>query len=246
MPGEYLSEENFEEILEFSVKEAKKLEEGGVNAIIIENFGDKPFGKYAEKHTIAFMSVIAYEIRKNISIPIGINVLRNDPLAALAIAEASNAKFIRVNVLSHIYITPEGLIEGKARALLLYKKRLKSNVKIFSDVFVKHGKILSYDLNDYREVILDVIERCCVDAIILTGRRTGEEVNLKLLKDVKRISSVPVIVGSGINDRNVEKFMQYADAIIVGSYFKKEGKVCIERVKKLVNICKRFRKSDII
>ncbi len=242
LPGEYLNEESFEEILEFSIKEARKLEEGGVDAILIENFNDKPFGKYAEKHTIAFMSVIAHEIRKNVSLPIGINVLRNDPLAAIAIAEASRAKFIRVNVLSYAYISPEGLLEGQARKVLLYKKRLKSNVKLFADIFVKHAKIISYDTKDYEEIVLDTIERCLADAIILTGRRTGEEVDINLLKEVKRISTVPVIVGSGINERNIDKYLEIADAVIVGSYFKKGDEICIERVRKLT---KKRKKSCI-
>ena len=234
LPGEYLNEEKFENILEFSINEAKKLEECNVDAIIIENFNDKPFGKHAERHTIAFMSVIAHEIRKNVSIPIGINVLRNDPLAAVAIAEASGAKFIRVNILSHAYITPEGFIEGNARKLLLYKKRLKSNVKVFSDVFVKHGKILGYNEDDYKEVVLDIIERCFADAIIVTGKRTGEEVDLNLLKNIKNISTVPVIVGSGINERNIEKYAKFSDGVIVGSYLKRGYEIDSDRVKRLV------------
>ena len=91
--------EDFDEVIEHGVRNARKLEEGGVDAVIIENFNDKPFLMEVGKETVAAMTVVAKEIKDSISIPVGINVLRNDAIAAASIAKAVKAEFIQVNQL---------------------------------------------------------------------------------------------------------------------------------------------------
>lgn len=78
---------DFSEVLDSALRDARALEEGGVDALLIENFGDKPFLKTATPETVASMTAIAKDIAKDTSLPLGINVLRNDAIAALAIAK---------------------------------------------------------------------------------------------------------------------------------------------------------------
>jgi predicted TIM-barrel enzyme len=41
---------------------------------------------------------------------------------------------------------------------------------------------------------------------------------------VKKNSSLPVFIGSGITTDNMENYWENADGFIVGSHFKKDGK----------------------
>lgn len=91
LPGSYLYDGNFDEVVEHAIDEAKKLEKAGFDAIMVENFRDVPFPKTVEKITVAAMSVIAKAIREEVSLPLGINVLRNDGIAAYSIAYAVKA-----------------------------------------------------------------------------------------------------------------------------------------------------------
>src|SRR5205814_7296815 len=77
--------------------DADALARGGVDGILIENYGDAPFsGGSVEPQVVAAMAVLASEVRATSGLPIGINVLRNDARSALAVALASGASFIRV------------------------------------------------------------------------------------------------------------------------------------------------------
>ncbi len=236
LPGEPLNTLSLDEILECALKDSKALEDGGVDAIIVENFGDKPFLKNVEPHTVAFMTYIANEIKKEISIPIGINVLRNDAKSALAIATAVKADFIRVNVHVGVYISPEGILEGKAHETLRYKKILNSNVKIFADVHVKHAYPLGFSIED---ISIETVERGLADAIIITGKRTGIETPINDIKKVKDYVNVPVFAGSGVNIDNVRKILEIADGVIVGTFFKNEkGEIDVNKVRALVKRAK--------
>ena len=66
--------EPFERILERALRDLASLEEGGADAAILENFGDRPFAKFADKATVAQMAVITRELRRTAKIPIGVNV----------------------------------------------------------------------------------------------------------------------------------------------------------------------------
>src|SRR4029079_5487495 len=95
-----------------AVKEAQILVKAGFDGLILENFGDVPFYKtQVPPETIASMSVIAAAVREAArKVSLGINVLRNDARAAMAIAAVTGCDFIRVNVLSGVSATDQGWI----------------------------------------------------------------------------------------------------------------------------------------
>ncbi len=228
-------QEPFDYVVERALEDAKALAEGGVDAVIIENYGDKPFLKRVGPETVACMTAIALEVKRETGLPIGINVLRNDAMAAVAIAKAVGADFIRVNQLFYASISPEGLLEGEAGRVLRYKAFIDCKAMIFADVYVKHA----HHVVDLREYVENA-ERCLADALIVTGKATGKEVRIEDLKTVKEISNMPVLAGSGVNPDNLPKMAKYCDGVIVGTYFKKGGRVDVGRVRRLVRVRDRM------
>jgi len=238
---------SLEDVLESALRDAENLVRGGVDGLLIENFFDSPF--YPERvppHIISSMTVIAWEIRKRYDLPIGVNVLRNDSEASLAIASAIGARFIRVNVYIGCVVTDQGLIQGRAHQTIRYRELLGSDVKIFADVNVKHGYTL------YRvplpQASRDTYYRGRADALILTGPETGAEASVDDLKIVREaLPDAPILVGSGVNPDNVEAMLRYADGAIVGTYFKRDGVISNPvdptRVKKLMEIVKEIRQA---
>ncbi len=231
---------SFEDVFESALRDARALAEGGVDAVIVENYGDMPFLKKVGAEVIACMSVIAWEIKKETDLPLGINVLRNDAKASLAIAKAVNADFVRVNQLFYASLSPEGWLEGNAGEILRYKRTIDCNAMIFADICVKHAHHF-VSLEEY----VKNAERCLVDALIVTGEATGKEVSLKDLKAVKKLAKMPVLVGSGVTPENLPKLAKYCDGVIVGTYFKEHGKVDVERVRRLVRVRDRTIKQNI-
>lgn len=212
-------------IIDRAEQEAVALVSGGVNGIIVENFFDAPFPKsHVDPAVVSAMTTVVSRLMELISVPIGINLLRNDSLSAMAIASCTGAAFIRVNVLSGVMATDQGLIEGCAYELLRYRRELGSNVKIMADVLVKHAHPLSS--SDLTNAVKDTIERGLADAVIISGLATGNPPSLADLKLAKvAAGGTPIIIGSGATASNVSSLMQFADGVIVSSSLKRQGKI---------------------
>lgn len=225
--------EDFEVVVERAVEDAKAIEEGGADALIIENYGDKPFLREVGKETVACMTAIAAEIKKEVSIGVGINVLRNDAFAALAIAKAVDADFVRVNQLYFTSLSPEGLLEGRSGEIMRYRRAIDCRAMVFADVAVKHAKHL-VSIHDY---LLNA-ERSLADALIVTGVATGEAVSIDDLRMVKENIRLPVLAGSGVNEQNAGKIIRWCDGIIVGTSIKRRGRVDAEKVRRIVRMAK--------
>jgi hypothetical protein len=210
-------------VLEAARRDAMALEKGGVDGIIVENFGDAPFPKGPiEPHTLAAMTIVAKAVKDTVSIPVGINVLRNDSRSAMAIAYAIGGSFIRVNVHTGVMITDQGIIEGDAYRTLRYRGLLGTDVKIFADVLVKHA--FPFGEKAIGELAIDTAERGLADALIVTGSRTGEPVDIRRLVEVKEaVPRLPVFVGSGVDESNVTELLSVADGVIVGTSLKEGG-----------------------
>ena len=114
------------EIYDYALAEAQRYAEAGVDGLIVENHGDIPFLKpdAIGPETAACMAIMTERVRVATGLPIGVNVLANGALQALAIAQASGASFIRVNQWSNAYVANEGILEGPAAAALRYRKTI--------------------------------------------------------------------------------------------------------------------------
>ncbi len=210
-----------------AVQEAKLLAQAGFEGIILENFGDTPFYKaQVPPETVASLAVIAAAVRESVSIPVGINVLRNDGASALAIAAVTGCDLIRVNVLTGVSATDQGIIEGDAAKLIRERQRLgASSIGILADVHVKHARTLSSD--DIGIAVEEVALRSMADAVIVTGSTTGRSVEMDHLRrasEVAREHDIPVLIGSGAHRDNLASLLQYAQGIIVGSDLRRGGK----------------------
>lgn len=215
---------DFQAVVDRAEQEATALASGGVDGILIENFFDAPFVKdQVDPAVVSAMSLIAYRLMNMVTLPIGLNVLRNDARSALAIASCVQAQFIRVNVLTGVMATDQGLIEGQAHQLLRYRRELGSHVKIFADVLVKHARSLSTP--NLTTAVRDTIERGLADGVILSGWATGQPPSLEDLELAKAAAEdTPVFVGSGADWENITTLMKAADGVIVASSLKRHGR----------------------
>lgn len=196
----------------------------GFDGVIVENFGDAPFYPGAvEPITIAAMTMClraAREAAKNMFL--GVNVLRNDAEAALAIAVATNADMIRINVHTGARVTDQGLVEGAAHRTLRARRALGAEkVKLFCDVDVKHSAALAP--RPIAEEAHDTADRGLADALLVTGSGTGRAASTDDLEVVCRASRVPVYVASGITIESLSA-MRAAHGFIVGSALRQSGR----------------------
>ena len=227
-------------IRERLLADADALAGGGVDGLMLENFGDTPFHPGAlPAHVIADMTALAGAVRERHELPLGINCLRNDALAALAVAHAVGGAFIRVNVLCGARVTDQGVIEGPADRLLRERTRLgATGIRIVADVDVKHSAPLGAP-RPLSDEVADLVERGGADAVVVSGSGTGRPTDPDQLDAVRTAAgTAPVLVGSGVDAASVAALVGRADGVIVGSALKHGGDaraaVDPERVRELV------------
>jgi membrane complex biogenesis BtpA family protein len=246
LPGSPRWEGSMERVTTRAVTDAMAIVEGGLDALLIENFGDVPFAPgRVEAATVAAMSVVAAAIRDAVApVPLGVNVLRNDARSALAIAAATGAAFIRANVHAGAVVTDQGLLQAEAYGTLRERRLLGHDVAIFADVQTKHAVPLAPIELEYEA--RDLVHRSLADAVIVTGRSTGEAADLADLKRVRSaVAEVPVLVGSGVTAESAAELLTLADGLIVGTWIKREGRignpVDLARVRRLVDAARAGR-----
>jgi membrane complex biogenesis BtpA family protein len=228
LPGAPASTGQVDVLLDAAAADAQALVAGGCDAVMVENFGDVPFFKTnVPPLTVAAMTRAVMRIRQEVGdLPVGVNVLRNDGRSALAIAVATGASFIRVNVLSGARVADQGVIEGEAAQLLRDRHAARAErVTIWADVDVKHSAPLAK--RPIREEVQDLVRRGRADAIIVTGGGTGLPTSPDAVHEVRQASDhlVPLLVGSGITAESIGPFLPHCDGVIVGTALKLSGRV---------------------
>lgn len=217
--------QSMEALTSFALDEAERYRAGGVDGLIVENHGDIPFAKPDRlgPETAACMAVIAGAVRRADGPTIGVNVLANAAQAALAVAKAAGARFIRVNQWANAYVANEGIIEGPAAEATRYRAWLHAQeVRVFADVHVKHGAHAITADRSLAELARDV-EFFDADAAIVTGQRTGDPASMEELRAIAGGTALPILVGSGVTPENVGDILAVADGVIVASALKRDG-----------------------
>jgi len=223
LPGSPSPSPGLAEVLSRARADARALASGGADAIIVENLGDAPFTVGpAAPYTVAAMARAVLAVGEVAAgLPIGVNVLRNDGPAALAIAAATGARFIRVNVHVGVMVTDQGVITGEARHTLLERNRLGSEVRIAADVLVKHAVPLGDQHLD--QVARDTWHRGRADALIVTGTGTGRPVDRPDLERVRgAVPGCTLWVGSGLCPEQARAISPLVDGAIVGTWLHRD------------------------
>lgn len=228
----------FSDLKQFVLKELEALQLGGVNGVIVENYWDLPYyPEQVDTITVAAMASLAGLIIDKAHIPVGINVLYNDYKAELAIARAVSAAFIRAEVFVDPAISETGIIPASCAYIIRERASFNAeDVAIFADVQGKNTEVIWK--RDLIESAIDAETRGLADAIIVTGMGTGKPASVEDIIRVKENISLPLIVGSGVNPRDLPDLFSVCDGVIVGSFFKKDGNIelptDVERVRELI------------
>ncbi len=232
---------SLEQVIEAAVADLKALESSGIDAFMVENFGDRPFfGSRVPPETVSCMTRILVELRGLTKMSFGVNVLRNDGHAALAIAHAVGASFIRVNVLVGAVLTDQGIIVGEAASLLRKRAEIGCDVAIFADHLVKHAAQLV--AQDPQQQAKELRSRGLADALVISGRETGAAADPASISTLREAIDAPLLVGSGVTETNAHDYRE-ADGVIVGTAIKRNGDidqpVDVARAERVIRAFKR-------
>jgi len=226
LPGTPKSRHSVKELGAACVSEARALQKAGFDALLLENMHDAPYipGPHGPEIAAA-MTAVAVSVREAVgAMPIGIQILARGEREALAVALAADCEFIRCENFVYSHVADEGLmVEASAGPLLRYRRNIGAeHVRIICDLKKKHAShAITSDIS-----LADVIhgaEFFGADGVIITGAATGQPASISDVAAARKATALPVWIGSGVSPEQMEQLAPYADAIIVGSYLKREG-----------------------
>ena len=222
LPGTRNYDGDMEKLLAAAVADAVALEQGGADAVMVENGNDAPSAEHLETAQVAALAAAARRVRDAVSIPIGVDAAFNDCKAALAVCVASGGSFIRCPVFADTVVSGAGVLGPCNREATLYRRWLGAeHVRIFADVQVKHAYLLNPNI-PIEESASWAASRGA-DAIIVTGASTGCETPLYQVRRAKNAVKIPVLAGSGVVADNAAAQFEVLDGAIIGSFFKRDG-----------------------
>lgn len=224
LPGTPRSERSVRELIEAARGEAKVYRECEVDGIIIENMHDVPYLKgEVGPEIVAAMTAIGTEVKSECGLPVGLQILAGANIEAMAVAHAAGLDFIRAEGFAYAHVADEGLIQASAAKLLRYRRMIGAErVQVWTDVKKKHSAhAITADVSLGQTA--ETVEFMDADCVIVTGSVTGEAPKVADVQEAKQHCHLPVFLGSGISESNIEQFYNEADGFIIGSAFKVDG-----------------------
>ncbi len=198
----------------------------GVDALMIENMHDVPYlNRRVGPEIVAGMTAVGVGVRAVADLPLGVQVLAGANRAAVAVAAACGASFVRCENYAFAHVADEGLMPtADAGPLLRYRRRIGAeHVRVLADVKKKHSShAITADVSLAEAA--RTVEFCGADAVVVTGSATGEATAPADVAAAAQAVNIPVCVGSGVTPDNLGTLWPHADVFIVGSYFKRDGR----------------------
>ncbi len=222
-------------------RDARSWAAGGADAVLVENFGDRPFHPEAVPPvTIAALARVLTDLRDVIDLPLGVNVLRNDAAGAVALAAACELDFVRINVHAGVAVADQGLLVGRADATVRLRAALRCHPQLLCDLRVKHARpLVDRPLLDEAA---ELVERAGADALLLTGAATGRAPDLAPLATLATaFPATPLLLASGVTPELLVGARRHLSGCIVGTAAKKGGRLAAPvdpaRVRALARAC---------
>lgn len=213
----------FEVAIKSALADLEAFEGGGADAVLFENNYDHPhYETVPASVAVAMRHIGEVIVRSSKKVPVGVSVLWNDYKTALGLAKTLGLAFIRVPVFVDDVKTSYGVFRGKAREVVRHRHTLGAeDVAVFSDVHVKHAKILSK--HTLAESARLAVKRGA-DALIITGNWTGDAPNIDDLKTTREaVGDFPILIGSGFDRKNCGLLFRYANGAILSTSVKEGG-----------------------
>lgn len=224
MPGapRYDRTGGMRKVVRQALAEARILRDTGFHSIMYCNESDMPYRQQMPAETIAAMADLIAECRAEIDLPHGVNMLI-DPIASIAIAHATGGGFIRC-FLTGAYVGDLGHYVPDAARVLKRRADLDADdIAIISNI--TPGFSINLDTRPLTEAAKGAVFLGLADAVCVSGAAAGVEADIDAVTAVcQAVPETPVVVGTGVSAANISRLATVADAFIIGTSIKQDGK----------------------
>ncbi|MGE5248875.1 MAG: BtpA/SgcQ family protein [Bacteroidota bacterium] len=247
MPGdpEYDAAKGLPWVLQQARSDVLALQEGGVDAILFSNEFSLPYLTRTEGITAVCMAALIAELRREIKLPYGVNVLW-DPRASIDVAKATGARFVR-EIFTGVYASDFGLWNTNAGEVIRHRRAVDAgDVRLFFNIVPESAVYLGG--RDAAQIARSTVFNNRPDALCVSGLTAGAEASAQTLRIVKEaVPGTPVFANTGVRLENVAEQLSVADGAVIGTAFKEEGNtwnpVDVKRVRALMDGVRKLRSA---
>ena len=209
-----------EEVYRRARQDVLALQGCGVDALLFCNEHDLPYSLGVGVEVAAAEAAVIGRLLSELSVPFGVDLLW-DPVAALAVARATGARFVR-EVFTGVFETDMGLMAPDFGSLAAYRHAIAADdVAIFTNITPEFSRSVS------GRPVADRARGASflgADAILISGPQAGVSVDVTDLAEARKAApEAKVIANTGVNRDNVHELLAVADGVIVGTSLKVDG-----------------------
>lgn len=192
--------------------------ECGITSMMIQ---DQTPGELAGLKNVAILSALGRTVKRVFpDLSLGIILEANNPSAAMYIANACGADFIRQKVFIGAMVKAGGVMTGRAGEVWEARKDMDRPVRVLTDIYDRTGVPLG---PLPIETAAGQALKYGSDGLILTGKNFEESLDLAD-RVRKQYPQAPVYLGGGITEKNVGEAVKHCDGMIVSSCLLEDGK----------------------
>jgi uncharacterized protein len=250
LPGdpEYNVAKGLDGVIEHTGRDLRALQDGGVDAVMFSNEASLPYLTEVEPITYVTMARVIGELRREIKVPYGVNVLW-DPKASIDLAMATGAQFVR-EIFSGVYASDFGLWNTHCGRAVRHQHAIHAeHVKLLFNIVPEAASYLGH--RDVAEIARSTVFNHRPDALCVSGLTAGIATSTDTLRRVKEaVADTPVFANTGVRPENIHEQLRIADGAITGTAFKRDGyiwnEVDVQRVREFMRIaqeCRLFAKT---
>ncbi|MHA6616275.1 BtpA/SgcQ family protein [Pseudonocardia sp. DLS-67] len=225
LPGDpdYDADAGVEGVLEAARRDLRALQNGGVDGVMFSNEASLPYLTQVEPITTATMARVVGELRSQITVPFGVNVLW-DATATVDLAVATGARFVR-EVFSGAYASDFGVWNTNAGRTVRHRRSVGGqDVRLLYNI-VPEAAVYLND-RDVASVATSTVFNCRPDGLCVSGLTAGADTSADTLRAVKAaVPGTPVFANTGVRADTVAAQLEVADGAIVGTAFKRDGHI---------------------
>jgi membrane complex biogenesis BtpA family protein len=239
LPGDpqYDPAKGLDWVIDRARQDLHALQDGGVDAVMFSNEASLPYLTKVEPITYVTMARIIGELRPEMSVPFGVNVLW-DPTASIDLAMATGGLFVR-EIFSGVYASDFGLWNTNCGEVVRHQHAIHAeHIKLLFNIVPEAAAYLGQ--RAVGEIARSTVFNHRPDALCVSGLTAGSETSAETLLLVKQaVPTTPVFANTGVRVDNVRAQLAVADGAVVGTAFKVEGyiwnQVDVRRVREFMD-----------
>jgi len=247
LPGdpEFDHKAGMEMVVDLARQDLMALQNGGVDAVMFSNEFSLPYMTSVDAITTASMARIIGELKSEIKVPFGVNVLW-DPIASIDLAAATGALFIR-EIITGVYASDFGLWDTCVGRTVRHKHHVgRGDLKLLYNIVPEAARYLGE--RDISDIAKSTVFNNRPDALCVSGLTAGAQADTQVMNLVKKaVPDTVVFCNTGMRLENVERQLSASDGAVVGTTFKKDGKfenlVDEARVRNFMDKVNAFRSA---